>query len=187
MKKILAAALVSLAMAGSAQAADYVIDTKGMHASVQFRTLHLGYSWLYGQFNEFEGTFSYDETKPNESKVEVTINTASLDSNHAERDTHLRSSDFLDVKKFPEASFVSTAFEAGEDGKATLTGDLTLKGVTKSVTLDVNHIGAGKDPWGGYRVGFEGSVTFTAADFDIKSGAVGDVEMILAVEGIQRK
>ena len=82
-------------------AADYVIDTKGAHAAIEFRMSHLGYSWLTGRFNTFEGEFSYDEKNPNASKIEVRIDTTSLDSNHAERDKHLRSGDFLDTGKFP--------------------------------------------------------------------------------------
>ena len=76
---------------------DYVIDTKGAHASIKFRVQHLGYSWLYGQFNEFSGKFSYDEKQPEKASAEVTIKTGSVDSNHAERDKHLRSDDFLQV------------------------------------------------------------------------------------------
>lgn len=186
MKKMITATLVGLVMASSAQAADYVIDTQGMHAAVQFRAKHLGYSWLYGRFNDFGGTFSYDEENPSASKVEVTIQTTSLDSNHAERDKHLRSGDFLEVEKFPEATFVSTSFESKDDGNAVLTGDLTLKGVTKSLSIDVEKIGGGKDPWGGYRMGFEGTVTFASADFGIEHPAVGDVEMILSIEGVRR-
>ena len=78
---------------------DYEIDIKDAHAFIQFRVQHLGYSWLYGRFNEFGGTFSYDEAAPEKTSVEVTIKTNSVDSNHAERDKHLRSDDFLDVSK----------------------------------------------------------------------------------------
>lgn len=168
----------------SASAADYVIDKKGMHAFVQFRVQHLGYSWLYGRFNDFDGTFSYDKDKSKDTKVEVTINTSSVDSNHAERDKHLRSDDFLNVDKFPEAKFVSTSF----DGDV-LKGNLTLLGVTKLVEIAVTKIGEGKDPWGGYRAGFEGTTKFAMADFGIKK-SLGpkskDVEMILSIEGIRQ-
>jgi len=186
MKKILAATLVALAVSGTAQAADYVIDTQGMHAGIQFRAKHLGYSWLYGRFNTFDGKFSYDEENPSAATVEVNIETTSLDSNHAERDKHLRSGDFLDVEKFPQATFVSTGFTPKENGNATLAGNLTLKGVTKAINIDVESIGGGKDPWGGYRMGFEGKVTFASADFGIVHPAAGDVEMILSVEGVRR-
>ena len=168
---------------------DYVIDTKGAHASIKFRVQHLGYSWLYGRFNEFSGNFSYDEKQPQNASIEVTINTASVDSNHAERDKHLRSDDFLNVAKYPEAKFVSTSYSQGKDGKGVLKGNLTLNGVTKPLEIDVEFIGAGEDPWGGYRAGFEGTTRFAMADFGIvkELGPKSkDVEMILSVEGIRQ-
>jgi len=168
---------------------DYLVDTKGMHAFIQFRVQHLGYSWLYGRFNDFKGTFSYDEKAPEKASVDITINTASVDSNHAERDKHLRSDDFLDVEKFPEARFTSTSFEPAEDGAGVLKGNLTLLGVTRPVEISVTQIGAGDDPWGGYRRGFEGTTSFTMADFGIKKNLgpkSKDVEMILSIEGIKK-
>ena len=170
-------------------AADYVIDTKGAHAFIQFRVQHLGYSWLYGRFNEFSGKFSYDEAAKENASVEVTIKTKSVDSNHAERDKHLRSDDFLDVKKFPEAKFVSSSYLPGENGTGVLKGNLTLHGVTKPVEIEMQSIGSGKDPWGGYRTGFHGTTKFAMADFGILK-SLGpkskDVEMILSVEGIRQ-
>jgi polyisoprenoid-binding protein YceI len=168
---------------------DYVIDTKGAHASIKFRVQHLGYSWLYGRFNEFSGNFSYDEKQPEKASVEVTIKTSSVDSNHAERDKHLRSDDFLNVAKYPEAKFVSTGYSQDKDGNGVLKGNLTLNGVTKPLEIDVEFIGAGDDPWGGYRVGFEGTTRFAMADFGIVKDLgpkSKDVEMILSVEGIKQ-
>ena len=168
---------------------DYVIDTKGAHASIKFRVQHLGFSWLYGRFNEFSGNFSYDEKQPENASVEVTIKTSSVDSNHAERDKHLRSDDFLNVAKYPEAKFVSTAYSQGKDGKGVLKGNLTLNGVTKPLEIAVEFIGAGNDPWGGYRAGFEGTTRFAMADFGIVKDLgpkSKDVEMILSVEGIKQ-
>lgn len=174
-----------------AQAAEYVIDTKGAHAFVQFRVKHLGYSWLYGRFNEFSGEFTYDEAKPEASKISVDIKTTSLDSNHAERDKHLRSKDFLDTDAFPTAKFVSTAYKPTGPKTATLSGNLTLHGVTKPIDIAVESIGSGSDPWGGYRAGFEGRTTIKGADFGInmekKLGpASGEIEMMLTVEGVRR-
>ena len=168
---------------------DYVIDTKGAHASIKFRVQHLGYSWLYGRFNEFSGTFSFDEKQPENASIEVTIKTSSVDSNHAERDKHLRDDDFLHVSKYPEAKFVSTGFTQDKDGNGVLKGNLTLRGVTKPVEIDVEFIGAGDDPWGGYRRGFEGTTRFAMADFGIMKNLgpkSKDVEMILSVEGIKQ-
>ncbi len=168
---------------------DYVIDTKGAHASIKFRVQHLGYSWLYGRFNDFSGNFSYDEKQPDKSSVEVTIKTSSVDSNHAERDKHLRSDDFLNVAKYPEAKFISTGYTQDKDGNGVLKGNLTLNGVTKPLEIEVEFIGAGDDPWGGYRVGFEGTTRFAMADFGIVKDLgpkSKDVEMMLSVEGIKQ-
>lgn len=179
----------ALALPGLGQAADYVIDTEKAHAFIQFRISHLGFSWLLGRFNEFSGTFSYDEEKPEASRVEVAINPASIDSNHAERDRHLRGEDFLHVRKYPEARFVSTGYEATGEDTGILTGELTLRGVTREVEIEVKQTGHGQDPWGGYRRGFEGSTRLTLADFGITYNlgpAAREVEMFLSIEGIRQ-
>jgi len=171
------------------QAADYVIDTEKAHAFIQFRIKHLGYSWLLGRFNDFDGSFSYDEADPAASSVEVTIRTASIDSNHAERDKHLRGKEFLEVDKFPQATFVSTGFTENDDKSAVLTGNLMLHGVTRPVNIAVKPIGHGPDPWGGKRRGFEGSTTLKLADYDIDfdlGPAAREVELFLSVEGIEQ-
>lgn len=190
MRKLTALALAAaLSLPALAPAADYVIDTAKAHASIQFRIQHLGYSWLYGRFDQFEGKFSYDEKNPSANKVEVSIDTASVETNYAERDKHLRSDDFLDVEKFPQARFVSNKFEDKGDGKAVLTGDLTLHGVTKPVVIAVEHIGQGDDPWGGYRAGFFGTAKFKLADFGITRDlgpASQEVELMLSVEGVRQ-
>ena len=167
----------------------YVIDTEGSHAFIQFRIQHLGYSWLSGRFNTFSGNFEYDENNPDKASVQVEIDVASIDSNHAERDKHLRGDDFLDVKKFPKASFESTSFKENGDGTAILKGNLTLHGVTKPVTIDVEHIGHGPDPWGGYRRGFEGTTRIALADYDINYNLgekSKEVELTLSIEGIRQ-
>ncbi|MEJ1382760.1 MAG: YceI family protein [Candidatus Sedimenticola sp. (ex Thyasira tokunagai)] len=191
MKKLLLSLIFTLLALGgpTVHADEYLIDTKGSHAFIQFQTKHLGYSWLYGRFNTFDGTFSYDENNPSASKVEVTIDPASVDSNHAERDKHLRGKKFLNVAEFPDAGFVGTSFKETGNGRAILKGDLTLHGVTKNITIDIEHIGHGKDPWGGYRRGFLGKTTFTMADFGIKANlgpASKEVEMTLSIEGIRK-
>ncbi|MDF1530592.1 MAG: YceI family protein [Sedimenticola sp.] len=179
----------TLALSAPVSADDYVIDTKGAHAFVQFKISHLGYSWVMGRFNDFSGGFSYDEANPSASKVSVTINPASVDTNHAERDKHLRSKDFLKVDEFSQITFNSTSYEDKGNNKAVLKGDLTLHGVTKPVTIDVTHIGAGKDPWGGYRRGFEGTTSLTLKDFAIPMDlgpASSTLEVYLSVEGIRK-
>jgi len=187
-KRLLGIALGSLLFTtGSAIAADYKIDKEGQHAFVNFRIQHLGYSWLYGTFNDFDGTFTFDEKNPAADKVNVTINTNSVDTNHAERDKHLRSAEFLNVGKFPQATFAST--EVKKDGdKLAITGNLTLNGVTKPVTLDAKLIGQGDDPWGGKRAGFEAAGKIHLKDFNITTDlgpASQDVELIISVEFIK--
>lgn len=171
---------ISLLVSAQTMAADYVIDVKGQHAFVNFKVSHLGYSYIIGRFNDFSGKFSHDPAKPAGSSVNVTIQAKSLDTNHAERDKHLRSADFFEVDKYPVISFESTSFK---DGK--LAGNLSLRGVTKPVTLDVVQVGEGDDPWGGYRSGFEGEVNLKASDFGFP-GWVGDVAVSLQVEGVRQ-
>ncbi len=191
LKKSLAALTLGAALfAGQALAADYAIDKPGQHAFINFKISHLGYSWLYGTFKDFDGSFSFDAANPEASKVNVTINTASLDSNHAERDKHLRSADFLNVDKHPQASFVSTAVKSTGEGTADITGDLTLNGVTKPVVIQARLLGEGQDPWGGYRAGFEGSTRIALKDFGITKDlgpASQEVELTLSVVGVRQK
>lgn len=190
LKALIASAILALGLTGTAQAAEnYVIDTPGAHAFIQFRVQHLGYSWLYGRFNTFEGQFTVDEDTPTNSSISLEIDTASVDTNHAERDKHLRSADFLNVDAHPTASFVSTAIKDNGDGTGVVTGDLTLNGVTKPIDIAVTQIGHGPDPWGGYRRGFEGTAKFAMADYGITYNlgpASTHVEMTLSIEGIRQ-
>ena len=169
-------------------AAEYEIDIKGMHAAVQFRIYHLGYSVLTGRFNDFGGSFNWDKDNPQDASVNVIIKTASIDSNHAERDKHLREADFLNVEKYPEATFKSTQYDGDATG-GKLKGILTLHGVSKPLTINVKYIGEGDDPWGGYRAGFEGHVSLRRADF----GMIYDLgpssetmELDLYIEGVRK-
>lgn len=189
MKKLLIALSVSAAAmtATVANAAEYIVDTKGAHASIQFKVKHLGYSWLTGRFNTFEGNFDWDKAKPADTHIEIKINTASIDSNHAERDKHLRSKDFLATDQYPTASFKSTGYKPTGDGTGELTGDFNLHGVTKRITFPVSQVGEGDDPWGGYRAGFSGSTTIMLKDYKM-DGALGNlpVDLELYVEGIRQ-
>lgn len=167
----------------------YKIDTKGAHASIKFKIKHLGYSWLYGRFDTFDGTLMLDEKKPENSTIEVTIDTASINSNHAERDKHLKSPDFLNVTKYPNATFKSTSVSQSGDTTGMIKGELTLHGVTKTIEIPVTHIGGGKDPWGGYRHGFSGSTTLTLKDYGIDFNlgpASTQVELMLDIEAIKQ-
>ncbi|ACT06462.1 YceI family protein [Dickeya chrysanthemi Ech1591] len=175
--------------AGVASAADYKIDKEGQHAFVQFRIKHLGYSWLYGTFKDFDGAFTFDENNPSADKVSVTINTNSVDTNHAERDKHIRGAEFLNATKYPQATFTSTAVKK-EGDELKITGDLTLNGVTKPLTLDAKPVGQGNDPWGNYRAGFEAEGKLKLKDFNITTDlgpASQEVELIISIEGIRKK
>ncbi|MFI9651500.1 YceI family protein [Guyparkeria sp. GHLCS8-2] len=172
----------------TAQAAEYVIDTEGQHAFIEWRINHIGFSWLYGRFNDFEGSFEYEDGQIEDASVDVTIDMASLDSNHAERDKHLREADFFHVKEYPEATFKSTGIESTDDGFV-ITGDLTMRGVTKEIEIEAEKIGEGDDPWGGYRAGFHGTTTLTLKDFGIDydlGPAATTAEVTLSVEGVRQ-
>ena len=181
-------ALILLAQ-DSLAAERYVIDTRGQHAFIQFRIPHLGFSWLYGRFNDFDGEFTFDPADPAASSVEVSIRTASIDSNHQDRDEHLRGEDFLNTASFPESGFRSTAFTPLGENRYRLEGELSLLGRTAPITIDVTEIGAGTDPWGGFRRGFEGTTTLTLADWGIDydlGPSAREVELTLSIEGIRQ-
>ena len=180
---------VALTLPKALYAEQYVIDTKKAHAFIQFKISHLGYSWIYGRFNAFTGDFTYDLKNLALSKVEIKIDPASVDTNFAERDKHLRSDDFLDVDKFPTAHFKSTSYEPKGNGKAVLKGDFTLHGVTRPVIIEVREIASGKDPWGGYRRGFEGSFSFLLSDYGLVrelGPASKEIEIFFSIEGIRQ-
>ena len=147
-----------------------------------------------GRFNDFKGSYTFDADSPSASSINVTIDAASLDTNHPERDKDLRSANFFDAGKYPTITFNSTSYEAGSGGTgsgsdAVLKGDLSMHGVTRSVAIDVKMLGEGKDPWGGYRSGyrsgFEGRVTVAADDYGLP-GWVGDIEIYLSFEGVRQ-
>lgn len=181
---VLAATLTAVA---PATAADYKIDPT--HSFVEFRIKHLGVSWLLGRFNDVSGSFYYDPAAGEDAqRIEVFVDPASIDSNHAERDKHLRGGDFLDVEFFDEASFVSNGFSGGENG-GVMRGDLTFHGVTQEVAVMVEKVGEGPDPWGGYRAGFVGTIDLLRSDYDMdyNLGPQSDaMKLEVFIEGIRQ-
>ncbi len=178
-----------IALSAPAPATEYVIDTKGGHASINFRIQHLGFSWLTGRFDTFSGTFRYDDKEPSSSRISVAIDTTSINSNHAERDKHLRGPDFLDVANFPQATFVSKSVTPDGNGKAVIAGDFTLRGITRPVTITAAYIGGGADPWGGFRQGFTGKTELSLSEFGIVrelGPASKTVELEFHVEGVRK-
>ncbi len=177
-----------LSLSSNVLADKYRIDTEGGHASINFKIKHLGYSWLTGRFNDFKGTFFYDTKNPSKSHIEVTVKTKSIDSGHAERDKHLRGKKFLNVRKFPEAKFMSTHYKQTSKTSGILNGQLSLHGITKPVSMSIKQIGAGRDPWGGFRRGFETRLKIRLGDFGIKhslGSASEELELIIYIEGIK--
>ncbi len=182
---------LALIMASSTSfAAKYDFDIEGQHAFIHFKIQHLGFSWLLGDFKKFNGHFNYDEANKSASDVHVVIETASIDSNHAARDKHLRDEDFLNVKKHPKATFDSTFYSENADGSGTLKGKFTLNGVTRDIAIKTQKVGGGDSPWGDYRVGFSGEVALRLKDYNIKRnlGPASEVVYLeLHVEGIRAK
>lgn len=171
-----------------AAAASYTVDLS--HSFIKFETVHLGFSKLSGRFNKFSGTMNYDPAKgPEAQSIKIEIDTTSLDTNWADRDKHLRSADFFNVDKFKTATFESTGYDGDANG-GTLSGALSFMGVTKEISFPIKKIGEGKDPWGGYRAGFEGTYTLTRKDFgmDYNLGPAAEkVEVTLQIEAIKDK
>ncbi len=146
------------------EAGTYALD-KG-HTTIEFVGRHLMITKVRGRFTDFDGQIVIGDS-PKDSSVEVTINTTSVDSSDEKRDGHLRSPDFLDVERYPAITFRSTKVELGGDGTAKVTGDLTVKDVTRPVTLDVEFDGAQVDPWGGQRLGFSAHTEIDREDWGL--------------------
>ena len=136
------------------------------HSTVEFSAKHLMITTVKGRITDVAGTIYIDEKNPQNSSVEATLKAASLDTRTDQRDQHLRSADFLDVEKFPEIKFRSTRIQGDKDSFK-LTGDLTIRDVTKPITLDVEFKGETKDPWGGERVGFSANGKIDRREFGL--------------------
>lgn len=179
---------LGFAFAPDLAAADtYKIDAS--HTAAIFKVKHLGVSHTYGRFNDVAGTIVFDAANPAASKVEITIQAASVDTFNQKRDAHLASPDFFDSKQFTTLSFVSTAFKKVDELTYEVAGNFTLHGVTKPLTLNVVKVGEGKDPWGGYRIGFDATFTIKRSDFGMTKmlEAVGDdVAITFATEAIKQ-
>jgi len=162
-----------MATAENAAPGNYRIDPG--HSTVLFSISHLGTSRLTGRFDDIEGRFILGKDKA--PGLDVTIKTASVDTNHKKRDTHLRSPDFFNVKQYPVMHFSANKVSYDAQGRPSLLyGKLSLHGATKPVTFRVSPVGAGKDPWGGYRAGFNASTTLKRSDFGMRfmPGGIGD-------------
>jgi polyisoprenoid-binding protein YceI len=136
------------------------------HSSIEFAVRHLMISTVKGRFTDVSGSVAGDPAAPAQGQVDITIGVASIDTREAQRDAHLRSADFFDVESFPAMTFRSTRVE-GQSDKFKLAGELTIRGVSRPVVLDVTSEGVGKDPWGGERAGFSATTKIKRSDFGL--------------------
>jgi polyisoprenoid-binding protein YceI len=166
------------------------------HSSINFAVRHLMVSKVRGRFTQWTGHLALDEQNPAASTTEVQIDASSIDTKEAQRDGHLRSADFLDTEKHPHILFRSTRVEVAGDRRYRVTGDLTIRGVTRPVVLDVEYAGRVKDPWGGERAGFTARTSIDRKDFgltwnqalDAGGVLVGDkVEIDIEIEAVKAK
>lgn len=180
-------ALLALVLSGTALPAQaievYDIDTS--HSSANFKVRHF-FTQVSGRFTQFTGTLWYDAEKPEASRIEITIQTASINTDNERRDNHLRSADFFDVEKFPQITFKSTKIEpAGEANRYRVTGDFSMHGVTKPVTVAVELLGFGETPGMGKRGGFAVQGTLDRREFGITWNKTLDTGGVMLGDEVQ--
>ena len=161
---------------------DYTLDVA--HSRLGFSARHAMVTTVRGAFKDFEGTATIDTANPAASRVALTVDVSSVDTGQADRDGHLRSGDFFDVDTHKQLTFVSTDVERDGD-EWTITGDLTIKDVTKPVTIEFEENGSAKDPFGNVRVGFEGDVTVNRKDWGLTWNAALETGGVLVSEKIK--
>lgn len=160
------------------------------HSSVVFRVKHLKVSHFFGRFNKIEGELDFDPKAPEKATIKISVDAASVDTNSAGRDKHLRGPDFFAVKQFPKITFASTAVKKTGENTYDVTGDLTLHGVTKSITVKATHTGTGPGMRGETRTGFLINFTVKRSEYGMKygvdKGVLGDeVELTIGLEAIK--
>ncbi|MCG3138542.1 MAG: Protein YceI [Phycisphaerae bacterium] len=166
---------------------NYKVDA--VHSSVIFRVKHMNVSYAYGRFNELAGEFSYDESNPANSQFTVQLQATSVDTGNKDRDDHLRNADFFDVGKFATIEFKSDKVTPKGKDQFEVAGTLTFMGVSKPLTVTMDHTGYGADPWGGYRRGFETTFTIKRSDWGMNKmleGIGDEVRLIVSLEGIRQ-
>ena len=176
----------SLASANST----YVIDTAGVHYYAGFQISHLGFSTMHGRFDTLSGTIKYDDAEPINSQVSITIKASSINTNMAKRDAHLKSPDFFNVEEFADITFVSTKLVKTGEKKAKMTGNLTMMGVTRSITLDTTLINIGANPFSkAPTAAWSARGKIKRSDFGSKYGApaIGnEVTLIIDIEALKQ-
>lgn len=166
----------------------YKVDP--VHTTAIFRIKHLGVTYFYGRFNETTGSFTLNTENPCEMSFDVQIKTASVDTNSVNRNNHLKSPDFFNAKQFPTISFKSKSVQSSGENMYSVAGDLTLHGVTKPITVQMEFVGQGdKGPRSGYRAGFDVTFTIKRSDFGMNymQGMLGDeVTIMVGLEGVRQ-
>ena len=162
---------------------DYAVDVA--HTRIGIRARHAMVTTVRGAFTAFAGTAHLDTATPAASSVRLRIATASIDTGTPDRDAHLRSADFLDVERYPEMVFVSTAVERVDDDVYRVTGDLSIKDVTRSVAVDFALTGSARDPFGNTRVGFEGALAIKRSDWGLTWNTALDTGGVLVSDRVQ--
>jgi polyisoprenoid-binding protein YceI len=160
----------------------YTIDPT--HSRIGFVARHAMVTKVRGSFNEFEGSGYFDAERPAGSHLELRIQAASIDTRNEDRDSHLRSNDFFDMQTYPEITFVSTAVEQVDSDRYRVSGDLTIKGVTKLVTVDFEYTGTAVDPFGNARIGLEGRTTVNRKDWGVNWNAALEAGGVLVSEKV---
>jgi polyisoprenoid-binding protein YceI len=184
---VFAAFVFSLMLGSIASAADaYKVDP--VHSAVVFRIGHFNVGQVYGRFNlpENAGSFTIDAENPENNAFEIVIEADKIDTGNAKRDDHLRSADFFNVKQFPQITFKSTSVKSAGENVYDVSGDLTLHGVTRPITIQVTKLGEGKDPMGGYRAGVAAEFAVKRSDFGMNQmleGIGDEVTLLVALEG----
>jgi polyisoprenoid-binding protein YceI len=161
---------------------DYTLDLA--HTRIGFSARHAMVSKVRGQFNEFNGSVFLDAEEPANSKVELTIKAASIDTRNADRDAHLRSNDFFAMEEYPEITFRSTQVEQASENEYYVTGDLTIRGTTKPVTVNFQLNGSVVDPWGNFRIGFDGQTTINRKDWGVSFNAALEAGGVMVSEKV---
>jgi polyisoprenoid-binding protein YceI len=159
-------------------------DLDPTHSRIGFVARHAMVAKVRGSFNEFEGSGYFDREDPANSHLQLTIQTASIDTRNADRDGHLRGNDFFDMETYPQISFTSTSVERSGEDDYRVTGDLTIKGVTKPVTVDFEYTGSAVDPYQNLRVGFEGKTTINRKDWGVSWNAALETGGVLVSEKV---
>lgn len=160
----------------------YAIDPN--HSRIGFAARHAMVTKVRGSFDDFAGSGYFDVRNPASSRLDLTIQAASIDTRNADRDAHLRSNDFFDMETYPEITFVSTAVERLDGETYRVTGDLTIKGVTKPVSVDFEYTGSALDPFGNQRIGFEGATTINRKDWGVSWNTALEAGGVLVSEKV---